>query len=199
MYSQISICTEGKIEGATVGHALNDFSGLNSGCCLGTGDEGSGEELADDWGATVAYPIVATPLGDLGAIEDMPAFGIDGRATDAGGQVGGREYVEVEFAAEADAEDVTGHTKVLDATRNRHERVGGGSDKDLGEEWEEVWGCVLVEEFEAIGTGSGSETVSGALGAGEAAKLGDEVGGGHLWGGDGGNGGEEAGIAREDG
>jgi hypothetical protein len=42
----------------------------------------------------VADPVVAPPLGDLAAVEDMLAFGVNGGAADTGGWVSGGVYVE---------------------------------------------------------------------------------------------------------
>lgn len=61
---------------------------------FGLDDVGGDEETAENVTETAAYEVVASPLGYLSAVEDMPSLGIDGGATNAGGKVGGCKDVE---------------------------------------------------------------------------------------------------------
>ena len=50
----------------------------------GWDDIGGGKETAQNFTETFAYEVVASPFGDLSAVEDMLSLGVDGGTTNAG-------------------------------------------------------------------------------------------------------------------
>ena len=169
--------SEGEIEGTEVGEVGENTGRFDMEVRVGWNDVGCGEEATDDWAEAVTDEIVAAPLGNFLAVKDVLALSVDGAATDACGEVGGREDVKEQLALECDEEEIIGTAMALGRPWEVDERVRGGGDENFAEVGLEVGrGCVL-EVQEAAGAGVLAESVPGAFCAGAIDKVGEGVGG----------------------
>eukprot|EP00956_Cyclotella_meneghiniana_P039731 scaffold178070_cov90-Cyclotella_meneghiniana.AAC.1 len=75
---------------------------------VGRNDVGCGEEATDNWAEAVTDEIVAAPLGNFLAVKDVLALPVDGAATDACGEVGGRKDIKEQLALECDEKEIIG-------------------------------------------------------------------------------------------
>ena len=71
---------------------------------------------------------MACPFGDAGAVEDVLAFGINGCAAEAEGEVGWGEDIEMELVFQSNGEEIVGPSVGFSATRHCDEGVRGGCD-----------------------------------------------------------------------
>lgn len=92
---EVGIGEERKIKWPQVAQSRNDIGALHQSFSLGVGDEGSFEKAADDWGCPIPNSVVAFPLGDAPAIENVFALGVNGSAAETRGEIRSWEDIQV--------------------------------------------------------------------------------------------------------
>lgn len=84
---------------------------------VGWNNVGGSKKAADDGAETITDEVVASPFGDMFAVEDVFAFGIDEGAADTCWQVGWSKDVEEQFAFEGKEKEVVGAAVAFDRAR----------------------------------------------------------------------------------
>ena len=105
---EVRYWAEGHVEGTKVWTIGEDAGRLDVEVGVGWNNVGGSKKAADDGAETITDEVVASPFGDMFAVEDVFAFGIDEGATDACWQVGWGKDVEEQFAFEGEEEEVVG-------------------------------------------------------------------------------------------
>lgn len=122
-----------KIERAHMVDACNNIGAFDGWLRRRVDDHSSFEEATKDGSYAVTNAVVTGPFRNFLAVEYVVALGIDGAATEASGEVGGRKDVQIELLLEANEEEITGFAVCFYTSGHGDERVGGGRDEDFGE------------------------------------------------------------------